>query len=809
MKKYLLSIIFAVMFCAANAQIVIDSLLSVKTKIENAQVFDEERFINICYELCGIYYGNGDFLNAITILDYAKDVYTQKTSKTNSLKLRNLMVLLTSMYYNAQKNALMAFIYGEKAEKKFEEAQDYNNQNYWDLLATMSSLYSLTFDTVNARKYNQKAFDLYKKNLKKDIWNPTKIKAKYLQSLVQNFGVNFWNLGDYETAAKCFMVVMESYDNDLSIAGCQTTGINLSMLLTHLQHYKESTDLLNECIPYCKDLNSLTKIYQTLAINYAQLQDTTNGGMSLAKYNNAVINGILLNYTRYSDLARYDYMSSTTQETTELNNWMTFKLRNPIILKFAFDINATLKYYNLTYPRFLEEYIKQSDNQELKNIYNEYKKRKLNYVFDEKNDSKFFAAQYDEQYILDKCPKLDEFIFSKYKSFDDIVGSLSDDELIIQFCDVSNHAQLPDNDLLKHYYTAYIVSNKYICPIYYFICRKDELERCLLLDDDAQMYYNELYSRKKSSTLYSLIFKSLKLYLETAKTIYFATCGDLSNINFDLLTDSTGTPLNQKYKMIRVSSVYEIPEIKSLDTKKFKTSALYGGIDYKNSVENSDVAVRGVDFRNLPNTGAEIKSVAKILTASNIKIDTICGENATEESFKKLSGNSPDILHVATHGFYLEDDSDKPFAQSINTYSQKESAMALSGLALSGANNAWKGNFDLPNVEDGILTAYEISQLDLSNTKLVVLSACETARGRIFPVDGVFGLQRAFKQAGAGSILMSLWKVDDNATATFMEYFYMFLFETNDRHEALKKAQDEVRKQYPDPYYWAAWVMLD
>ena len=148
MKKYLLSIIFAVMFCAANAQAVIDSLLSVKTKIENAQVFDEERFINICYELCGIYYGNGDFLNAITILDYAKDVYTQKTSKTNSLELRNLMVLLTSMYYNAQKNALMAFIYGEKAEKMFEEAQDYNNQNYWDLLATMSSLYSFTFDTT-------------------------------------------------------------------------------------------------------------------------------------------------------------------------------------------------------------------------------------------------------------------------------------------------------------------------------------------------------------------------------------------------------------------------------------------------------------------------------------------------------------------------------------------------------------------------------------------------------------------------------------------------------------------------------------
>ena len=211
----------------------------------------------------------------------------------------------------------------------------------------------------------------------------------------------------------------------------------------------------------------------------------------------------------------------------------------------------------------------------------------------------------------------------------------------------------------------------------------------------------------------------------------------------------------------------------------------------------------------MTNAGKEARIISDLLKSHNITSTLYEDKAATEESFKNFSGNSPEILHLATHGFYLDEDSQKPFAQSVNTYSQKESAMALSGLALSGANNAWNGNFDLPNVEDGILTAYEISQLDLSNTKLVVLSACETARGRIFPVDGVFGLQRAFKQAGAGSILMSLWKVDDNATATFMEYFYKFLFETSDRHKALQMAQDEVKKQYPDPYYWAAWVMLD
>ncbi len=235
----------------------------------------------------------------------------------------------------------------------------------------------------------------------------------------------------------------------------------------------------------------------------------------------------------------------------------------------------------------------------------------------------------------------------------------------------------------------------------------------------------------------------------------------------------------------------------------------FGNINYDSSFyENS----RGNIFVKLKNVEKEIRSISSILSTRNISAKIFEQQSATEESFKNLSGNSPDILHLATHGFCLETEekaADKPFAQNVNSYSQKESAMVLSGLALSGANDVWKGNFDLPNVEDGVLTAYEISQLDLSNTKLAVLSACETARGRIFPVDGVFGLQRAFKQAGAGSILMSLWKVDDNATATFMEYFYKFLFETNDRHKALKLAQDEVKKKYPDPYYWAAWVMLD
>ena len=340
-----------------------------------------------------------------------------------------------------------------------------------------------------------------------------------------------------------------------------------------------------------------------------------------------------------------------------------------------------------------------------------------------------------------------------------------------------------------------------------------DIEHLLTADSDEQIFFSELYSQEKSQQLYNLIFKPLELLLKNARTIYYSPYGHLAEINFDYLTDGSGTLLNPKIKNVRTSSLAQIKRIKSLNISATKSAVLFGNIDYGTMpTVQEQTRHRDSDFRKLPSTKVEIQKVYDILTAKNIATKTHEETSANENVFKDFSGQSPDILHIATHGFCLDTDEkikDNSFAQSITSYSAKESAMALSGLALSGANNAWKGNFDLPNIEDGVLTAYEISQLDLSNTKLAVLSACETARGKIFPVDGVFGLQRAFKQAGAGAILMSLWKVDDQATALFMEHFYKFLLQSGDRHEALKLAQDEVKKQYPDPWYWAAWVMLD
>lgn len=163
---------------------------------------------------------------------------------------------------------------------------------------------------------------------------------------------------------------------------------------------------------------------------------------------------------------------------------------------------------------------------------------------------------------------------------------------------------------------------------------------------------------------------------------------------------------------------------------------------------------------------------------------------------------SPRILHIATHGFFLPD----------TLQGQEEHPMNRTGLILAGANHAWARGKPVSDMEDGILTAFEITTMDLKNTELVVLSACETGLGYIVNNEGVFGLQRAFKQAGAKNLMVSLWSVPDKATQLLMTQFYQNCLDKNmSLRDALKAAQQWMRGQnaYKNPYYWAGFVLLE
>ncbi len=188
------------------------------------------------------------------------------------------------------------------------------------------------------------------------------------------------------------------------------------------------------------------------------------------------------------------------------------------------------------------------------------------------------------------------------------------------------------------------------------------------------------------------------------------------------------------------------------------------------------------------------------------------GDEALEEVVKSV--NNPQVLHFATHGYFLRDcggmkNDGRTFGIDLKYYS--ENPLLRSMLFFSGAENSINKDTSTNSntkFEDGLLTAYEAMNLNLQNTELVVLSACETGLGTLKNGEGVYGLQRAFIQAGAKSLIMSLWKVNDSATQELMTFFYKTWLGGKSKREAFYSAQCELKKKYPEPYYWGAFVMV-
>ncbi len=234
--------------------------------------------------------------------------------------------------------------------------------------------------------------------------------------------------------------------------------------------------------------------------------------------------------------------------------------------------------------------------------------------------------------------------------------------------------------------------------------------------------------------------------------------------------------------------------------------------------ENSDdTDFKGEDLRAgvspLSGTFEEVQAIGEQLLQRNIPANILTHYVATEENFKALSGQEQSLVHIATHGFSFNEGSKSRKALSYllgRNNAAKDNPMHYSGLLFAGANNVFGKHMKMPkDIEDGIVTASEISALDLRGLDLVVLSACQTGLGDVKD-DGVFGLQRGFKKAGAHTILMSLWSVSDKATRIMMTNFYTALMNGSNRHDALRYAQQQVRNAgFTDPYYWAAFIMLD
>ena len=357
-------------------------------------------------------------------------------------------------------------------------------------------------------------------------------------------------------------------------------------------------------------------------------------------------------------------------------------------------------------------------------------------------------------------------------------------------------------------------------------------------------FLNDLYAfGKNGNALYKLLWGPLKKALgSSVQTVYFSPSGLVHRINLGAIPMEAGSVLADRYHLVELGSTRQLV----VADRQFATvgssvnpqdALLFGGMKYDmdstavSAITANSLTYRsgGMDFSTanstllgnpayvagwdyLPWTEVEVTALEAILSEVGIRTTVRKGCAATEETFKSIGDKSPRILHFATHGFFFPDP--KMAANGIQTepiFKVSDHPMIRSGLLMAGGNHAWQsGKSYHPDMEDGILTAYEISQMDLSNTELVVLSACETGLGQVEGNEGVYGLQRAFKIAGAKYLVMSLWQVPDYQTQQLMSNFYsLWLNEKISIPDAFRSAQKVMREKYKNPFFWAGFVLVE
>jgi len=335
---------------------------------------------------------------------------------------------------------------------------------------------------------------------------------------------------------------------------------------------------------------------------------------------------------------------------------------------------------------------------------------------------------------------------------------------------------------------------------------------------------------KAARAIYDIAIKPLEKYIKGRKQLFISPDGNLNLIPFEALVTPSNKYLMEEYTISYISAGRDI--IRFTDTNIAKGDALIiadpdydmGLVERDKMTKEMKVAktIRGglskdvfnISFDRLPDTKQEADAIEKVLkNKKKLKVKNYQGKNAIEEMI--FSAETPKILHLATHGYFLNDEELKGSSETRGiTIKLKEDFMAKdetinienpmlrSGIVFSGVNASLKAGRD-----EGMMSAEKILGLNLKGTDLVVLSACETGVGDVKNGEGVFGLKRAFILSGAKTLVMSLWSVPSAETTELMTDFYTLLADGKPKAEALRQAKLNMMMKKQNPFYWGAFVM--
>lgn len=400
-----------------------------------------------------------------------------------------------------------------------------------------------------------------------------------------------------------------------------------------------------------------------------------------------------------------------------------------------------------------------------------------------------------EKFLSQRSELFSQNFESKRITFTDVAKSLKPNEVAVEMVRfrVFNHT-LTDSVV----YAAMYVKND---------SKKPEV---ILLSDGARMegrnfryYRNAIQGKIDDQNSYNVYWGPIQKQLGQVSTIYLSADGVYNQINLEAIPTPDGKYILDNSNIVLVSNTKDLylNRVKSRAVPE-NTASMFGNPTFYLIASKDNVPITP-----LPGTEVEINQLQQLLKQKGWTTEQYLEVKATEERIKEL--NSPKIFHVATHGFYKPTNELKPEDEMQgNELALTQNPLLRNGLLLKGAGDLLDKTDYNYNMENGILTAYEAMNLNLDRTDLVVLSACETGLGELQAGEGVFGLQRAFLVAGAKILIMSMFKVDDEATQKLMLKFYQKWLNTNNMRQSFIEAKKELRAEYPEPIYWGAFMMI-
>lgn len=371
-------------------------------------------------------------------------------------------------------------------------------------------------------------------------------------------------------------------------------------------------------------------------------------------------------------------------------------------------------------------------------------------------------------------------------------------------------------------YGAFIIQSEARYPVFVPLFEEQEL---VTLIPTAELSSRERVNELYTPELYQLIWAKIQPHLRKIKTVYYAPSGQLHHINLAALPYGKGLYLSDRHQLFQLSSCRKLLDDKAENLQHSGEAWVYGGISYdavaphlQEEVSDADelaLLEREWHWQSLPKTRQEALQITHLLDTAGFTVQQYMDAQATEQTIKQLlHQKSPEILHFGTHGFFFASP-EQQFANLRNggrhNFRFSTNPFFRSGLVLSSGNQAWQRKDNTPNEEDGILTAYEIAGLDLSNTQLAILSACKSGLGEVKGREGVYGLQRAFKLAGVDYLLATLWNVpDSDETIDFTTTFLQNCLRPDSSvRQAFHLTQQQMKAKYEDPYFWAAFILME